>query len=47
MMGVGGVMDPAQMMSTSYGEMDMSSDSLSLGGSLGQKGEFDRRKKKK
>lgn len=43
-----GVVDPSQMMSTSYGEIDMStSDSLSLGGSLGQKGDFDRRKKKK
>ncbi|XP_046670710.1 liprin-alpha-1 isoform X9 [Homalodisca vitripennis] len=43
-----GVVDPSQMMSTSYGEMDMNaSDSLSLGGSIGQKGDFDRRKKKK
>lgn len=46
--GMMGVVDPSQMMSTSYGEIDMStSDSLSLGGSLGQKGDFDRRKKKK
>lgn len=43
-----GVVDPSQMMSTSYGEMDMNaSDTLSLGGSIGQKGDFDRRKKKK
>uniref|UniRef100_A0A1B6FH40 SAM domain-containing protein n=1 Tax=Cuerna arida TaxID=1464854 RepID=A0A1B6FH40_9HEMI len=43
-----GVVDPSQMMSTSYGEIDINaSDSLSLGGSIGQKGDFDRRKKKK
>ncbi|XP_054270398.1 liprin-alpha-1 [Macrosteles quadrilineatus] len=43
-----GVLDPSQMMSTSYGEIDLNtSDTLSLGGSIGQKGDFDRRKKKK
>lgn len=35
-------------MSTSYGETDLGgADTLSLGGSIGQKGDFDRRKKKK
>ena len=38
--------DPAVMMS--YGDSDLSgADALSLGGGLGQKGDFDRRKKKK
>jgi hypothetical protein len=38
--------DPAVMMS--YGDTDLSgADTLSLGGGLGQKGDFDRRKKKK
>ncbi|XP_069694792.1 liprin-alpha-1 [Periplaneta americana] len=39
--------DPA-VMTSSYGDGDMSgADSLSLSGGLGQKGDFDRRKKKK
>uniref|UniRef100_A0A1B6E9A2 SAM domain-containing protein n=1 Tax=Clastoptera arizonana TaxID=38151 RepID=A0A1B6E9A2_9HEMI len=38
----------SNVMSTSYGEADLSAgDTLSLGGSIGQKGDFDRRKKKK
>jgi hypothetical protein len=39
--------DPA-VMTSSYGDADMSAaDTLSLSGGLGQKGDFDRRKKKK
>lgn len=35
-------------MTSSYNEYDTSGgDTLSLGGSIGQKGDFDRRKKKK
>jgi hypothetical protein len=39
--------DPA-VMTSSYGDGDMAgADTLSLSGGLGQKGDFDRRKKKK
>lgn len=45
MLGPGG---ESSAMSTSYGEADLNAgDTLSLGGSIGQKGDFDRRKKKK
>lgn len=38
----------AAIMSSSYGDGDMAgADTLSLSGGLGQKGDFDRRKKKK
>ncbi|XP_063218170.1 liprin-alpha-1 isoform X3 [Bacillus rossius redtenbacheri] len=37
----------AAVMAASYGDGDVSADTLSLSGGLGQKGDFDRRKKKK
>lgn len=48
MMGVTSGDSAVMTFTSSYGDADMSgADTLSLSGGLGQKGDFDRRKKKK